>query len=198
MYEKPNVFGFSMLFDKYEYWATETQAERNEFLLGLLEYCQELFQCLPHTSIDLKKLRSLEEEEKVMSAIDDITHSYRELLNPDEEKELEELLNSYIGDDEKTHLDQLVNTLTQQLTKLEEDNIQEMMESEALVNGLLFALDASNLQLQQLNQWLNNYSSLLANMNTDIEKINARNDYLEVARSNYSQIVALLQANLKS
>jgi len=40
MYEKPNIFGFSMLFDKYEYWATETQAERNEFLLGLLEHCK--------------------------------------------------------------------------------------------------------------------------------------------------------------
>jgi hypothetical protein len=105
------------------------------------------------------------------SNMKDITHSYKE-LTPDEEKDLENLLNSCVSG--ATDIDELADRLTTNLQQFEvvtyhlhynltlaKQNIYEIIESELAVKDVINRLTNASDQLEAVDKWLNYYNAQL-------------------------------------
>jgi oligoendopeptidase F len=99
---------------------------------------------------------------------------HKEMLSASEEQDLEALLKS--TDLTITDIDELSSKLTSQLTRLELENVDGLIESESAVQDVIKRLEEASLELGAVDTWLNYYNSQLTNMRQYIEHIEAKNN----------------------
>eukprot|EP01118_Nematostelium_gracile_P015985 TRINITY_DN6526_c0_g1_i1.p1 TRINITY_DN6526_c0_g1~~TRINITY_DN6526_c0_g1_i1.p1 ORF type:complete len:680 (-),score=167.29 TRINITY_DN6526_c0_g1_i1:3-2042(-) len=109
-------------------------------------------------------------------------HSYTELMTPQEEQELEKLLNSCVNG--VTDIDELANHLSNKMVQYEVENISGLIDSEMAVKDVINRLDEASEQLTAIENWLNDYNSQLKNLRQSIEHIEAKNNHMEVVTRN--------------
>lgn len=80
-------------------------------------------------------------------------------MSPEEEKELESLLNACVTG--LTDIDELSDHLTSQLGNLEVENVHGIIESDLAIRNVVHRLDETSEQLLAVEKWLNDYNAQL-------------------------------------
>jgi len=187
-FEDGSDTGFVLFFqDKPNYWSAANTLLRNEFLWTLWKMCQQYLPAHPQTSIDIFELRSDAGDFKSATS----ESSYKELMSPTEEKELETLLKSV------PDIDELQEKLTAQLSSLEVENIHNIIEVDDASRDLLDHIDEAFVQLEAADQWLQFYLSELHNVKQYIENIEEQNNRMEIVMTNqkrlFDEVIKLLR-----
>jgi hypothetical protein len=116
--------------------------------------------------------------------------AHKEVLSAAEQQDLEALFKS--TDLTITDIDELSSKLTSQLTRLELENVDGLIESESAVQDVINRLEEASLELGAVDTWLNYYNSQLTNMRQYIEHIEARNNSMEIVTRNQKALLSEL------
>jgi len=121
--------------------------------------------------------------------------THAELMSPQEEKELENLLSDCLKG--TLDVDELLQHLTDNLQRLETENIQGIVESGTAVQAIHSRMTQTEQQLSDMGQWLNDYNVQLKNMKKFFEHIEDKNNLMEIVTRNQSLLLNEVESFLK-
>lgn len=185
-------------------WTMRSLDDRNRFLTCILKLCKENLGRLPKIiGMDVVEMALwAQANAKALPlggpvgveavAADDgpkdagITVE-RDLVSKAEEDDMEALLDTYVmGIDEAEAFSE---RLKRELLALEAANVHAILESEPLVEEVLYQLNAAASSVDDLDEWLRIFNVKLRHMREDIESIEVRNNKLDMQAKNNSALV---------
>ncbi|KAK7310886.1 hypothetical protein RJT34_08669 [Clitoria ternatea] len=119
----------------------------------------------------------------------------KELVSQAEEEDMEALLGTYImcvGEAEA-----FSERLKRELQALEAANVHAILESEPLIDEVLYGLEAATNCVEDIGEWLAMFNVKLRHMREDIESIEIRNNKLEMQNVNTISLIEELDKLIK-
>ncbi|PKA48344.1 Exocyst complex component SEC3A [Apostasia shenzhenica] len=193
-------------------WTMRNIDDRNRLLLCLLNVCKEILGHLPKVvGIDVVEMAlwakdnipTISKEVKTQDGpaasvttetVAQVTVE-RDLVSHAEEEDMEALLGTYvmgIGEAEA-----FSERLKRELQALEAANVHSLLESESLIQEVLQGLEAVNVSVEDMDEWLRIFNVKLRHMREDIQSIESRNNKLELQSLNDKVLIEELDKLLE-
>ncbi|GMY28516.1 exocyst complex component SEC3A, partial [Fagus crenata] len=193
-------------------WTMRNIDDRNRLLLCILNICKDVLGRLPKVvGIDVVEMAlwakentpsvSTQRNLKDGPAASTVTESdlkvtvEKELVSQAEEEDMEALLGTYvmgIGEAEA-----FSERLKRELLALEAANVHAILESEPLIDEVLYGLEAATNCVDDMDEWLGIFNVKLRHMREDIESIETRNNNLEMQSVNNKALIEELDKLLE-
>lgn len=193
-------------------WTMRNIDDRNRLLLCILNICKDVLGRLPKVvGIDVVEMALWAKENtpsvttqrnlKDGPAASTVTESdlkvtvEKELVSQAEEEDMEALLGTYvmgIGEAEA-----FSERLKRELLALEAANVHAILESEPLIDEVLYGLEAATNCVDDMDEWLGIFNVKLRHMREDIESIETRNNNLEMQSVNNKALIEELDKLLE-
>ncbi|GAU15356.1 hypothetical protein TSUD_04250 [Trifolium subterraneum] len=199
-------------------WSMRNIDDRNRLLLCILTICKDVLGRLPKVvGIDVVELAlwakfRVEGREMtgwkggvqapyggpVASAMTERelkVNVEKDLVSQAEEEDMEALLGTYvIGVGEA---EEFSERLKRELQALEAANVHAILESEPLINEVLYGLEAATSCVEDMDEWLGTFNVKLRHMREDIASIETRNNSLQMQSVNNKSLIEELDKLLE-
>ncbi|KAL9318450.1 hypothetical protein ACSQ67_014967 [Phaseolus vulgaris] len=194
-------------------WTMRNTDDRNRVLLCILNICKDVLGRLPKVvGIDVVEMALWAKENtpavsaqsnqqggaSIESSVTETelkVYVEKELVSQAEEEDMEALLGTYImgvGEAEA-----FSERLKRELQALEAANVHAILESEPLIDEVLYGLESATNCLEDMDEWLGMFNIKLRHMREDIESIETRNNKLEMQSVNNKTLMEELDKLLE-
>ncbi|CAJ2675525.1 unnamed protein product [Trifolium pratense] len=194
-------------------WSMRNIDDRNRLLLCILTICKDVLGRLPKVvGIDVVEMALWAKENRapvstqnnvqdggpVASAMierESKVNVEKDLVSQAEEEDMEALLGTYvIGVGEA---EEFSDRLKRELQALEAANVHAILESEPLINEVLYGLEAATNCVEDMDEWLGTFNVKLRHMREDIASIETRNNSLQMQSVNNKSLIEELDKLLE-
>lgn len=194
-------------------WTMRNIDDRNRLLLCILTISKDVLGRLPKVvGIDVVELALWAKENRapvstqsnvkdggpVASAMTERelkVNVEKDLVSQAEEEDMEALLGTYVmgvGEAEE-----FSERLKRELQALEAANVHAILESEPLINEVLYGLEAATNVVDDMDEWLGTFNVKLRHMREDIASIETRNNSLQMQSVNNKSLIEELDKLLE-
>ncbi|KAL5071973.1 hypothetical protein RYX36_022860 [Vicia faba] len=197
-------------------WTMRNIDDRNRLLLCILTMCKDVLGRLPKVvGIDVVEMALWAKENRapvsaqsnvqdgepvasIMTERELKVNVEKDLVSQAEEEDMEDmeaLLGTYVmgvGEAEE-----FSERLKRELQALEAANVHAILESEPLINEVLYGLEAATNCVEDMDEWLGTFNVKLRHMREDIASIETRNNSLQMQSVNNKSLIEELDTLLE-
>lgn len=194
--------GFDLHFDKVYKWSAVNLQERQTFLVILWKQCMNSMTGAKPEFRNLPKEWLISYSNDLSTSLKPETGSTGDNVVLIEPEEYQALTEKEENDLEKMMLElgftpnnaeEFVEKLTNQLTTLDEENLQSVLSSEHEVAELINKLDLAINEIENLESQLSSYDEILDHVRTTIEKMEQKNALIKVVNENNEKLLSRLE-----
>ncbi|RZF37975.1 hypothetical protein LSTR_LSTR005475 [Laodelphax striatellus] len=191
---------FDLYFDKVYKWHASNTQERQSFLIVLWKQCSNYslkerpeFKNLPKDWMSGEAV-SIQAKNNTAITLDSSEPADLEeyqALTEKEELDLEQLMNQC--NTAVSNAEAFIETLTNDLSILDGENVQSVLASEQQVTQLMSQLEVAMSEVEKVEAQLNSYEDVLCHVRNTMEKMEEKNMLIEVANRNNQKLLAELE-----
>jgi hypothetical protein len=190
--EESSELGFVLTFEKSFLFYAESVTDRNEFLWRLLQLCQEIMKKMPSTAIEILELRLLLESDGVKNLE---SGEESRFMTVEEEKQIEDLLASRVMDDARD-IDRLSEELSNDVVRLETQNINDLIQSHQMIKQLWTGLGGAQTRLALVATQFEGYQYIVDGSKRSFEQIEKKNNRMAIITANQNLLLTEVQTLL--
>ncbi|KAL9658567.1 hypothetical protein ABK040_006105 [Willaertia magna] len=176
----------------------ESKEQLNIFISKILQLMRENFRNEPILEninlIELSEYLTVDEEDELLNEEDNLFSneeigdimSQRDLITEEEEKIMKKVIEQFNQDISDAKL--VASELSQRLAIYERENIHTILQKQEQWELVISQLESAEVQLVDMNDWLERYNKKLMLMQKDIVQIESENNNMEVQARNLKRL----------